>query len=78
MAITDTLSWSKPRTYGNSPPPCRAHSSTLVEREVDVPGKKSSHIYVFGGGDGPNYSNALYILDAGKSSFVDSLNIDDS
>ncbi|KAH8547732.1 hypothetical protein BGW37DRAFT_509210 [Umbelopsis sp. PMI_123] len=60
----DTLSWSKPRTYGDSPPPCRAHSSTLVERDLDIPGKKSSSIYVFGGGDGPNYSNALYILDA--------------
>ncbi|KAG2171465.1 hypothetical protein INT43_009126 [Umbelopsis isabellina] len=59
----DTLCWSKPRTYGDFPPPCRAHSSTLVERDTDGPGKKSSSIYVFGGGDGPNYSNTLYVLD---------------
>ncbi|KAI7865208.1 uncharacterized protein EV154DRAFT_432980 [Mucor mucedo] len=56
----DTLTWSKPRTSGQAPPPCRAHSCTTVEREVG--GKKTYHLYVFGGGDGPNYFNDLYVL----------------
>ncbi|KAI9487706.1 MAG: hypothetical protein EXX96DRAFT_473738 [Benjaminiella poitrasii] len=56
----DTLTWSKPRTSGQMPPPCRAHSCTTVER--DVGGKKSYSLYVFGGGDGPNYFNDLYVL----------------
>ncbi|GAA5809710.1 hypothetical protein MFLAVUS_003123 [Mucor flavus] len=49
MLDMDTLTWSKPRTSGQSPPPCRAHSCTTVEREI-------------GGGDGPNYFNDLYVL----------------
>ncbi|KIO20271.1 hypothetical protein M407DRAFT_245861, partial [Tulasnella calospora MUT 4182] len=35
------------------PPPCRAHTATLVDRKI----------YVFGGGEGPTYYNELYILD---------------
>lgn len=57
----DTLTWSKPRTFGQTPPPCRAHSCTTVERDVGG-GKKSYSLYVFGGGDGPNYFNDLYVL----------------
>ncbi|KAG1260326.1 hypothetical protein G6F68_007517 [Rhizopus microsporus] len=57
----DTLTWSKPRTTGQAPPPCRAHSCTTVERVLG-PGKKSYSLYVFGGGDGPNYFNDVYIL----------------
>ncbi|KAG0741903.1 hypothetical protein G6F57_006171 [Rhizopus arrhizus] len=57
----DTLTWTKPRTTGQVPPPCRAHSCTTVERVLG-PGKRSYSLYVFGGGDGPNYFNDLYIL----------------
>ncbi|CAO0795739.1 unnamed protein product [Mucor circinelloides] len=57
----DTLTWSKPRTFGDMPPPCRAHSCTTVERDIGG-GKKSYSLYVFGGGDGPNYFNDLYVL----------------
>lgn len=38
---------------GALPPPCRAHTSTLVDRKL----------IVFGGGEGPTYYNQLYILD---------------
>ncbi|KAG1487070.1 hypothetical protein G6F52_014240 [Rhizopus delemar] len=62
---TDTLTWTKPRTTGQVPPPCRAHSCTTVERVLG-PGKRSYSLYVFGGGDGPNYFNDLYILNVGK------------
>ncbi|KAI1316449.1 hypothetical protein EDD11_009939, partial [Mortierella claussenii] len=50
----DTMHWSQPKTYGSIPPPCRAHSSTLVD---------SKRLYIFGGGDGPQYFNELYMLD---------------
>lgn len=35
------------------PPPCRAHSATNVD----------GRIFIFGGGDGPNYFDDLYYLD---------------
>ncbi|CEP15005.1 hypothetical protein [Parasitella parasitica] len=57
----DTLTWSKPRTFGQLPPPCRAHSCTTVERDLGA-GKNSYSLYMFGGGDGPNYFNDLYVL----------------
>ncbi|KAI8366057.1 uncharacterized protein BYT42DRAFT_595979 [Radiomyces spectabilis] len=57
----DTLTWSKPRTSGEIPPPCRAHSCTVVQRDLGS-GRRSYSLYVFGGGDGPNYFNDLYIL----------------
>ncbi|KAF9432313.1 hypothetical protein BGZ76_010975 [Entomortierella beljakovae] len=50
----DTMHWSQPKTFGSIPPPCRAHSSTLVDNK---------RLYVFGGGDGPHYFNELYMLD---------------
>ncbi|KAG0360398.1 hypothetical protein BG005_010873 [Podila minutissima] len=50
----DTMHWTQPKTYGSIPPPCRAHSSTLVDNK---------RLYVFGGGDGPQYFNELYMLD---------------
>ncbi|KAI7877116.1 galactose oxidase [Lichtheimia hyalospora FSU 10163] len=59
----DTMTWSKPRTLGQPPPPCRAHSSTLVERDLGS-GKRAHYLYIFGGGDGPNYFNDLYVLNA--------------
>ncbi|KAI8972714.1 hypothetical protein BDB01DRAFT_808953 [Pilobolus umbonatus] len=57
----DTLTWAKPRTSGQIPPPCRAHSCTTVESDIGS-GKKSYSLYMFGGGDGPNYFNDLYVL----------------
>ncbi|KAF9153911.1 hypothetical protein BG015_002337 [Linnemannia schmuckeri] len=53
----DTMHWSQPKTYGSIPPPCRAHSSTLVDNK---------RLFVFGGGDGPQYFNELYMLDTGN------------
>jgi len=38
---------------GDLPPPCRAHTATLVDRRI----------FIFGGGEGPSYYNTLYILD---------------
>jgi N-acetylneuraminic acid mutarotase len=49
----DTMYWSNPETTGDVPTPRRAHSCTLVE---------GRYLYVFGGGDGPNYFNDLHIL----------------
>lgn len=60
----DTLTWSKPRTSGDIPPPCRAHSCTTVEHDVGS-GRRVLFLYVFGGGDGPNYFNDLYVLNTG-------------
>ncbi|KAI9306070.1 hypothetical protein BJ944DRAFT_160597 [Cunninghamella echinulata] len=57
----DTLTWSKPRTTGELPPPCRAHSCTTVDHDVGN-GRRVPFLYVFGGGDGPNYFNDLYVL----------------
>lgn len=42
---------------GDMPPPCRAHTATLVDRKI----------YVFGGGEGPTYYNDLFILDTGMA-----------
>ncbi|KAI9279754.1 hypothetical protein BY458DRAFT_553546 [Sporodiniella umbellata] len=60
-----TMIWSKPRTahphYG--PPPCRAHSCTVVEKDLGY-GKKSHQLYFFGGGNGPDYFQEVYVLDA--------------
>lgn len=39
--------------YGDIPPPCRAHTATLVDRRL----------VFFGGGEGPVYRNDVYILD---------------
>ncbi|EGG14174.1 hypothetical protein DFA_11943 [Cavenderia fasciculata] len=52
---TKTMFWSKPTTNGAEciPGPHRAHSATLVDYRL----------FVFGGGDGPNYFKDLYILD---------------
>lgn len=51
---TETLWWSKPKTFGTPPLPCRAHSASLIQNR---------YLIVFGGGDGPNYFNTLHLLD---------------
>ncbi|KAI8886897.1 galactose oxidase [Backusella circina FSU 941] len=63
LMMENTMTWSKPRLHGqDGPPPCRAHSSTLVERDLGS-GKRSHHLYIFGGGNGPDYFQDVYILD---------------
>lgn len=47
------MCWSKPKVSGDLPPPRRAHSATMVDKRL----------FVFAGGDGPNYFNDLYIFD---------------
>ncbi|KAI5118477.1 hypothetical protein M0805_003738 [Coniferiporia weirii] len=49
----ETMEWTRPETIGDVPPPCRAHTATLVDRRL----------FVFGGGQGNMYYNTLYILD---------------
>jgi len=51
---TETMYWYKPTPSGTVPGPHRAHSATLVD---------NNRMIVFGGGDGPNYFDTLYILD---------------
>merc|ERR1711879_112078 len=50
---TETMYWSYPECSGDVPTPRRSHSATTVDDKI----------FVFGGGDGPNYFNDLYILD---------------
>lgn len=50
---TETMQWTHPEVVGDIPPPCRAHTATLVDRKL----------IVFGGGEGPMYYNEVYILD---------------
>jgi hypothetical protein len=52
------MSWDIPETSGTAPGPHRAHAATHVG---------DGRIFVFGGGDGPNYFNELFILDTGNS-----------
>ncbi|EJD04992.1 galactose oxidase [Fomitiporia mediterranea MF3/22] len=49
----ETMECTRPETCGDIPPPCRAHTATLVDRRL----------FVFGGGQGNMYYNTLYILD---------------
>lgn len=49
----ETMEWTRPETVGDIPPPCRAHTATLVDRRL----------FIFGGGQANMYYNALYILD---------------
>ena len=49
----ETLQWTSPEMMGDLPPPCRAHSATVV----------GTSILIFGGGDGSTYYNHLYVLD---------------
>ena len=47
------MQWSHPKTFGDIPPPCRAHTATLVDRKI----------VIFGGGQGGVYYDSTYILD---------------
>lgn len=57
----ETFQWTHPSLTGDIPPPCRAHTATLVD------GKR---IFIFGGGEGPTYYNTLYILDTQTRRFT--------
>lgn len=54
------MQWSHPKTIGEIPPPCRAHSATQVDRRI----------FLFGGGEGPAYYNHLYVLDTAMRSWT--------
>lgn len=47
------MQWSHPEMLGDVPPPCRAHTATLVDRKI----------VIFGGGQGPVYYDSTFILD---------------
>ena len=47
------MQWSHPDVQGDVPPPCRAHTATLVDRKI----------VIFGGGEGPVYYDTVYVLD---------------
>lgn len=51
--LLETMQWSHPEVQGDIPPPCRAHTATLVDRRI----------VIFGGGEGPVYYDTVYILD---------------
>lgn len=53
LILPETMHWSHPEMLGDIPPPCRAHTATLVDRKI----------VVFGGGQGPVYYDTTYILD---------------
>ncbi|KAF8645697.1 hypothetical protein AX16_007632 [Volvariella volvacea WC 439] len=50
----ETMQWSHPEIQGEEcPPPCRAHTATLVDRKL----------VIIGGGRGPDYYNAVWVFD---------------
>ncbi|KZV71745.1 galactose oxidase [Peniophora sp. CONT] len=51
---TETMQWTHPECQGSLPPPCRAHTATLVDNR---------RLVIFGGGEGPVYYNSVYVLD---------------
>ncbi|ORX59758.1 galactose oxidase [Hesseltinella vesiculosa] len=61
----DTLTWRQPNTLGPSPSPCRGHSTNVIECQVGS--RKSAHLIVFGGGNGPHYFNDIYTLNCGMT-----------
>ena len=56
----ETMQWTHPDVNGDIPPPCRAHTATLVDRKI----------FVFGGGEGPAYYNDVYILDTAMRRWI--------
>jgi Kelch motif/Galactose oxidase, central domain len=47
------MQWSHPEMQGDLPPPCRAHSATLVGRKI----------VIFGGGEGATYYHTVHVFD---------------
>jgi hypothetical protein len=58
--LLETFQWTHPTLTGDIPPPCRAHTATLIDRRI----------FIFGGGEGPTYYNSLYILDTVSKKFT--------
>lgn len=53
IMTTETMQWSRPKMMGELPPPCRAHSATLVDRKI----------VFFGGGEDSVYYDKVFVLD---------------
>jgi UDP-N-acetylglucosamine:LPS N-acetylglucosamine transferase len=51
--LSETMQWSHPEMQGDLPPPCRAHSATLVGRKI----------VIIGGGEGASYYNSVHVFD---------------
>ncbi|KAH9003785.1 hypothetical protein EDB86DRAFT_2826355 [Lactarius hatsudake] len=49
----ETMQWSHPEMQGDLPPPCRAHSATLIGRKI----------VIIGGGEGASYYNSVHVFD---------------
>lgn len=47
------MQWTHPEMQGDLPPPCRAHSATLVGRKI----------VIIGGGEGASYYNSVFVFD---------------
>jgi hypothetical protein len=47
------MQWTHPEMQGDLPPPCRAHSATLVGRKI----------VVIGGGENASYYNSVHVFD---------------
>lgn len=47
------MEWTQRETTGDIPPPCRAHTATLVDRKI----------IIVCGGYGPRYYDSVYVLD---------------
>jgi|SRR5713226_969691 len=47
------MQWTHPEMQGDLPPPCRAHSATLVGRKV----------VLIGGGENASYYNSVHVFD---------------
>jgi hypothetical protein len=47
------MQWTHPEMQGDLPPPCRAHSATLVGRKI----------VLIGGGENASYFNSVHVFD---------------
>ena len=47
------MQWTHPEMQGDLPPPCRAHSATLVGRKI----------VIIGGGENASYYNSVHVFD---------------
>ena len=59
---TESYQWSTVQVKGEQMPPLRAHTTTLVGNNL---------LYIFGGGDGPTYSNDVWVFDTRGSPLIE-------
>ncbi|KAH8797177.1 galactose oxidase [Flagelloscypha sp. PMI_526] len=52
MFDCETMAWSRPLTAGDLPPPCRAHTATLIDHRI----------VMLGGGQGGVYYDTVYVF----------------